>query len=142
LHYGLETFESLKAYKSANGKILLFRPELNAERMTNSCQRLCLQPVPKEIFLESLTRLIRIDKDWVPASNNSVLYIRAFVFSSDLKIGISIPLKLQFVIAMAPVLCKSKLEESSPVKVLVVENGSRSSLGYTGNINCGGNIGS
>ena len=66
LHYGLETFEGMKAYRTADDRIQLFRPEMNAKRMIKSNERLCLAEVPEDMFVEAVKALVSVEKDWVP----------------------------------------------------------------------------
>jgi branched-chain amino acid aminotransferase len=66
LHYAQEVFEGLKAYKAADGRILLFRPEQNARRLNRSAAKLCMPELPEEIFLNALQELILLDQDWIP----------------------------------------------------------------------------
>ena len=68
LHYAQETFEGLKAYRTAEGKIQLFRPEMNARRMINSNRRLCMPPFPEDMFIEAVKAIVTVDADWVPSA--------------------------------------------------------------------------
>ena len=67
LHYAQETFEGLKAYRRADGQIQLFRPEMNARRMINSNERLCMATIPEELFIEAVEALVNVERDWVPS---------------------------------------------------------------------------
>ena len=89
LHYGSEIFEGLKAYRRADGGIQLFRPEMNARRMMNSAERLCLPQLPEEDFLQMVTELVRLEADWVPHSEGTSLYIRPFMFGNDETLGVT-----------------------------------------------------
>ena len=64
LHYAQETFEGLKAYRRADGEIQLFRPEMNARRMINSNERLCMATIPEDMFIEAINALVKVEKDW------------------------------------------------------------------------------
>ena len=64
LHYAQETFEGMKAYRTAEGKIQLFRPEMNAKRMINSNARLCMPEVPEDMFVEAVKALVKVEEDW------------------------------------------------------------------------------
>ena len=72
LHYAQETFEGLKAYRTEDGRILLFRPEMNARRLIQSNQRLCMPEIPEALFLECLEALLRVERDWVPIAPSSL----------------------------------------------------------------------
>ena len=76
LHYAQEIFEGLKAYKWADGTIALFRPEMNARRFNLSADRLCMPDVPEELFLKGVEELVRLERDWIPTSAGTSLYIR------------------------------------------------------------------
>lgn len=64
LHYAQETFEGLKAYRRADGQIQLFRPEMNARRMINSNERLCMATIPEDMFIEAVNALVKAEEDW------------------------------------------------------------------------------
>ena len=78
-HYGQELFEGLKAYPTDDGRVLLFRPEKNAERMIASCQRMCMAALPVEDFLKCVETLVNADRDWIPTQPGTSLYLRPFV---------------------------------------------------------------
>ena len=88
LHYAQTIFEGLKAYRHADSSIWTFRPEANAERMQRSARRLALPELPTDIFIESLKQLIALDKDWVPGSDETSLYLRPFMFGSEVFLGV------------------------------------------------------
>ena len=81
LHYGQAVFEGQKAYRQADGSIAIFRPERNWERLNKSGERMLIPAVPKEIFIEGLSELIRLDAEWVPRGENTALYLRPFLRS-------------------------------------------------------------
>ena len=98
LHYGQTIFEGLKAYKNEEGKILIFRPDKNAERFNKSAERMCMPTFPEEYFTQSITELLKIDARWVPSVENSSLYIRPLMFAIDPYIGIKPADKYIFII--------------------------------------------
>src|SRR5699024_901354 len=65
-HYAQEIFEGMKAYRTAEGKIQLFRPDCNAKRMNDSADRLCIPNIPEEDFIQAVKALVEVDADWVP----------------------------------------------------------------------------
>ena len=83
LHYAQSIFEGLKAFKNKEGDILAFRPESNAQRMIRSAKRMCMPPVPQELFLGAIDELVKLDRDWVPDHEGTSLYIRPFQFATD-----------------------------------------------------------
>ena len=88
LHYAQETFEGMKAYRTAEGKIQLFRPEMNAKRMINSNARLCMPEFPVDMFVEAVEALVKVEADWVPSEPNTSLYIRPFMFATEAALGV------------------------------------------------------
>ena len=103
LHYGQAFFEGLKAYKHADGKISVFRPEKNAERFNLSAQRLCMPELPADIFLQSISALVNLDRDWVPGKENHTLYIRPFMFATDPFLGVSPSSSYKYIVLTGPV---------------------------------------
>ncbi|XP_053908401.1 branched-chain-amino-acid aminotransferase, mitochondrial-like isoform X2 [Cuculus canorus] len=86
LHYGIQLFEGMKAYRGADDKIRLFRPQLNMERMTRSAARVCLPPFDEGELLECIRELLRLEQDWVPRSETASLYIRpTYVGTEELR---------------------------------------------------------
>ena len=88
LHYAQETFEGLKAYRTAEGKVQLFRPEMNARRMIKSNERLCMPAFPEDMFVEAVKELVRVQEDWVPSEPDTSLYIRPFMFATEYSLGV------------------------------------------------------
>ena len=82
-HYAQEIFEGMKAYRTADNTIQLFRPDCNAKRFQDSADRLCMPPIPVEDFIQAVDTLVDIDRDWVPHSDGASLYIRPFAFATD-----------------------------------------------------------
>ncbi|HAC23321.1 MAG TPA: branched chain amino acid aminotransferase, partial [Cytophagales bacterium] len=80
IHYGQAIFEGMKAFRGGSGEINLFRPLDNWKRLNISAQRMCLAQVPEEIFMDGLTALITLDRQWVPSTPGGSLYIRPFLF--------------------------------------------------------------
>jgi branched-chain amino acid aminotransferase len=80
IHYGQSIFEGLKAYRSPAGEALVFRPHDNLKRMNSSAERMCMPSLPEDLFMDSLAELIALDREWIPSSEGSSLYIRPFFF--------------------------------------------------------------
>ena len=139
-HYGAEVFEGLKAYRRKDGKVQLFRPWDNMERMKNSAIRLGLPVVPPEDALEAVKALVKIDERFVPSEPGTSLYIRPFLFSNDPKLGLHGVHDAMFVIILSPVgsYFASGLK---PVKIMVETEDVRAVRGGTGEAKCGGNYG-
>ena len=114
LHYAQETFEGLKAYRTKDDRILLFRPEMNARLFANSNKRLCMPEVSEEDFVEAVTRLVDYEKDWVPAAEGTSLYIRPFMFATEAAVGVHPASSYKFVIILSPDLCRRRIRACDP----------------------------
>lgn len=103
LHYGQSIFEGMKAYRGVDGKIRLFRPEKNMERLNLSCNRISLPELDEGFALSCLEKLVEVEKDWIPHSDGTSLYIRPFVFGVDPKIGVHPSDHVLFMVILSPV---------------------------------------
>ena len=103
LHYGQALFEGMKAFRQENGKITLFRPDYNWKRMNNGAQRLCMPKIDKDIFLESIKELIRVDADWVPEEPNCSLYVRPTLIGTEAFLGVRPSDEYLFFVILSPV---------------------------------------
>lgn len=137
LHYGQSIFEGMKAYPAANGDTLVFRPEANLDRLNRSADRMCMPHVPQDLFMDSLSALLDIDRAWIPTIPGGSLYIRPFLFSADEYIGIRPSQDFTFMIILCPV----GAYYSAPVKVLIETHYTRAVAGGTGYAKAGGNYG-
>jgi branched-chain amino acid aminotransferase len=137
IHYGQSIFEGMKAYTGPSGEILLFRPLDNWKRLNISAERMCLAQVPEELFVEGLTTLVNLDRQWIPNLEGSSLYIRPFLFSADEYIGIRPSQDFTFMIILSPV----GPYYSAPVKVKIETHYTRAVAGGTGFAKAGGNYG-
>lgn len=102
IHYGQSIFEGIKAYRSEDGTVNIFRPQDNFERFNISAKRMGMVEVPEEIFMDGLKTLVNLDQAWVPSPNGTSLYLRPFLFASDEFIGIRPPSKFRFMIILTP----------------------------------------
>lgn len=133
LHYGQATFEGLKAYKTADNHIQLFRPYDNMKRMNISNDRLCIPQLDVDFAVEAIKKLVDIDQDWIPQAEGTSLYIRPFVFAADPYLGVRPSYKYYFMVIMSPVGAYYP-EGINPVKIYVEENYVRAvkgGLGFT-----------
>lgn len=131
LHYGQEVFEGLKAYRTADGKVQLFRPEENFKRMNMSNERMVIPKINEEDALYALKTLVEIEKDWVPHTNGASLYIRPFIISTDPFVGVKPADHYMFIIILSP----SGAYYSTglnPVKIYVEKKYVRAVRGGTG----------
>jgi len=136
-HYGQAIFEGMKAFKNTHGDAYLFRPEANIERFNKSAERMCMPAIPKEIFLEGLSQLINLDRDWIPVKEDSSLYIRPFMIATDEYIGVKASDSYKFMIITSPV----GAYYSEPVKVKIETHFTRATEGGTGFVKSAGNYG-
>ena len=137
IHYGQSIFEGLKAHKSENGEALVFRPQDNWARMNVSAKRMCLATIPEELFMDGMDTLLTLDRQWIPTTPGSSLYIRPFLFSSDEYIGIRPSENFTFMIITCPV----GAYYATPVKVRIETHYTRAAEGGTGYAKAGGNYG-
>lgn len=138
LHYAQETFEGLKAYRAEDGRILLFRPEMNARRFANSNRRLCMPVMSEEMFVEAVSTLVSYEKDWVPTAPGTSLYIRPLLFATEPTLGVHPSQAYKFMILLSPVGAYYP-EGVNPVKIYVEDEYVRATKGGTGFTKCGGN---
>lgn len=101
-HYGQEMFEGLKAYRGKDGNPRLFRPDMNAKRANNSNKRLCIPQISEEDFVQAVTELVSVDRDWIPSAEGTSLYIRPFVIATDEFLGVAPSKTYLFIIILAP----------------------------------------
>ena len=137
-HYAQEIFEGLKAYRTAEGRIQLFRPDCNGQRMNDSADRLCIPNIPVEDFIQAVKALVDIDRDWVPHLDGSSYYIRPFIFANDVGLGVHASKHYIFCIIGAPS-GAYYAEGLDPVRIYVEDEYIRAAPGLTGFTKCGGN---
>lgn len=137
-HYGQEMFEGLKAYKGADGKARLFRPDMNAKRANNSNKRLCIPEIPEEDFVEAVKAVVKVDEDWIPTQEGTSLYIRPFVIATDDFLGVAPSQTYKFIIILAP---SGAYYESglAPVGIWIEDEYVRAVRGGMGFAKTGGN---
>ena len=138
LHYAEEIFEGLKAYRTADGTIQLFRVKDNIERMNNSAERMCLPTIPEELALAGITELVKMEKDWVPSEKDTSLYIRPFMIGLDAALGVHASHHCQYIVIACPVGAYYP-EGLNPVKIYVEDQDVRAVKGGTGMAKTGGN---
>ena len=135
LHYGQSIFEGMKAYRNEDGKILVFRADANWRRLNESAERMCMPELPEEIFMEGLTQLIDLDRDWVPTAKGASLYVRPYMFAMDDYIGVRPSDTYKFIILTCPV----GNYYNKPVSVKVETTFTRATEGGTGAAKTAGN---
>lgn len=137
-HYAQEMFEGLKAYKTPDGKIQLFRPDKNIERMNNTNDRLCIPRINPEDALQAICSIVDYEREWVPEKKGTSLYIRPFIISTDAHLGVHIAHNYMFIIILSPV-GSYYPQGINPVKIYIESEYVRAVKGGTGRVKAGGN---
>lgn len=138
LHYGQQCFEGLKAYRCKDGSINLFRPDQNAERMQNTCERLLMPQVPTELFIRACKEVVKANEKWVaPYGTGATLYLRPFVIGVGENIGVRPAPEYLFCVFCCPVGAYFK-GGMKPSNFLVTDY-DRAAPHGTGGVKVGGN---
>ena len=137
-HYGQTMFEGMKAYKTDDGRTVLFRPQKNIERANNSNKRLCIPEIPEEDFLQAIMELVKIDEEWIPTKKGSSLYIRPFIIATEPTLNVKPASQYKFMIILSPVGAYYK-EGLNPVKIWIEDEYVRAVRGGIGEAKTGGN---
>jgi branched-chain amino acid aminotransferase len=135
LQYGLAVFEGLKAFRTVDDRVVLFRPEENARRLRASCRRLALPELPEALVLDGLKQLVARDRGWVPDADAGSLYIRPIVFATDEDIRVRPAASCLFVVFTCPV----GPYYAEPLRLLATTRYVRAFPGGTGDVKPGGN---
>lgn len=140
-HYAQEMFEGMKAYLTPEGKVQLFRPMKNIERMQNTNRRLCIPSIPEEDVLQAISETVLFDRDWIPKNVGTSLYIRPFIIATDPMLGVHPSHTYIFCIILSPV-GAYYAEGINPVKIFIEREYVRAVKGGTGYAKVGGNYAS
>jgi branched-chain amino acid aminotransferase len=138
LHYGQLIFEGLKAYNFPDGSIATFRPEMNALRFARSARRLAMPELPTETFIDSLRALVDVDRSWVPDGADSSLYIRPFMMSTEVGLGVRPSDAYSYLVIASPAGAYFP-RGVQPVNVWLSTEYVRAAPGGTGEAKCAGN---
>jgi branched-chain amino acid aminotransferase len=138
LHYAQSIFEGLKAYRQPDGSVATFRPEANAERFQASARRLAMPELPVETFIAACDALVSQDKAWVPSEGEQSLYLRPFMFATEVGLGVR-PANEYLFIAIASPAGAYFPGGVKPVSVWLSEEYVRAAPGGTGAAKCAGN---
>jgi branched-chain amino acid aminotransferase len=141
LHYAQEIFEGLKAYRTGDGGVTLFRADANARRFRTSARRMAMAELPERVFLDSLKELIEIDQEWVPEGPEGTLYLRPFMYANEVFLGVKPSSEYLYVVIASPVGAYFK-GGLAPVAVWISSEYTRAAPGGTGAAKCGGNYAS
>ena len=138
LHYAQEIFEGLKAYRLPDGALALFRPEANAARFNRSAARLAMPALPEDLFLASIRNLVLTDRDWFPDIDGGALYLRPFMFASEVFLGVKPAAEYLYLVIASPSGNYWK-GGARAISIWVSEDYTRAAPGGTGAAKCGGN---
>ncbi|GAA1750331.1 branched-chain amino acid aminotransferase [Luedemannella helvata] len=138
LHYAQEIFEGLKAYRSADGGVTTFRADANARRFRESATRMAMPHLSDDLFLGSIRELVQVDRDWVPTDPEGSLYLRPFMFASEVFLGVRPALEYLYCLIASPV-GSYFAGGVKPATMWVSTEYTRAAPGGTGAAKCGGN---
>ena len=138
LHYAQAIFEGLKAYNQPDGSNATFRPDQNAARFARSATRLAIPPLPAETFVDSLAALLEVDRKWVPTGEDAALYLRPFIISTEVGLGVRPSNQYAYLLIASPagLYFPNGLK---PVSVWLSTEYTRAAVGGTGAAKCAGN---
>ena len=137
-HYAQEMFEGLKAYRAKDGRVLLFRPDMNAKRTTTTNERLCIPHLDEEVMLDAIKAVVAVDSDWIPEKPGTSLYIRPFIIADDPFLGVTPASHFLFMIILSPV-GPYYVKGLFPTKIFVEDEYVRAAPGGTGSAKIGAN---
>ncbi|HST36380.1 MAG TPA: branched-chain amino acid aminotransferase [Allosphingosinicella sp.] len=138
LHYAQEIFEGLKAYRRPDGGAALFRPDANARRFNRSARRMAMPDLPEEMFRESVRALVRADRAWIPDFEDGALYLRPFMFASEVFLGMRPASRFLYIVMASSV--GSYFKGGNPsISLWATREYTRAGPGGTGAAKCGGN---
>ncbi|CAB4870943.1 MAG: branched-chain amino acid aminotransferase [Actinobacteria bacterium] len=138
MHYGQAIFEGLKAYRHADGMVKTFRPLRNASRFASSARRLAMAELPEELFLGSIEALVRQDSAWVPEGQEKSLYLRPFMISTEIGLGVRPANAYEYLLIASPAGAYFP-QGVKPVSVWLSDDYVRAAPGGTGEAKCAGN---
>ncbi|WP_158894974.1 branched-chain amino acid aminotransferase [Amycolatopsis anabasis] len=139
LHYAQAIFEGLKAYRQPDGSIAAFRPDANAARFRRSAARMAIPELPEELFVSSLHELIAVDERWVPTTPGETLYLRPFIISTEVGLGVNRPANSYLYSLIASPAGSYFAGGVKPVSVWLSTEYVRAAPGGTGFAKCAGN---
>ena len=142
-HYGQEMFEGMKAYRTNDDRILLFRPFMNAERARKSNERMCMPDFEADMFVDAIKALVDLERGWIPKKPGTSLYIRPFIIADDPFLGVHAANHYIFVIICSPVGAYYSTPGGglAPTSIYVEDEYVRAAVGGVGFAKVGGNYG-
>jgi len=142
-HYGQEMFEGMKAYRTPDGRVQLFRPYMNAERTRKTNERMCMPDMDPELFVSAVKAIVDVERDWIPEKEGTSLYLRPFIIASEAFLGVQASNQYMFMIICSPVGPYFDIPGGgiAPTKIYVEEELIRAARGGVGFAKVGGNYG-
>jgi branched-chain amino acid aminotransferase len=140
-HYGQALFEGMKAFRQKGNQVVFFRPEFNYHRMVEGAERMCLEAPPKELFMQGMHELVKVDQRWIPSEPNTALYIRPTLIGTESFLGVRPSHETMFFILLSPV-GSYYAEGSKPIKIWTEEKYLRAAPGGLGAVKAGANYAS
>lgn len=137
-HYGQALFEGMKAFRQNDGRVVFFRPEFNHQRLADGAARMCLEAPPKELFMEGMKELVKVDERWIPKEANTSLYIRPTLIGTEAFLGVRPSQETTFFILLSPV-GSYYSEGTKPIKIWTEEKYLRAAPGGLGAVKAGAN---
>ena len=136
-HYGQAIFEGMKAFRTENDSIHIFRPDKHYERFARTAERMCMPVVSADLFYEGLRRLVELEQNWVLGQPGSALYLRPFQIATDTMLSVKTSDSYKFAVVCLP----AGAYFARPVRVKVEREYTRAAKGGTGSTKCAGNYG-
>ena len=138
LHYGQTVFEGMKAFRTVDGNISIFRLAKHQQRFNHSLQRMCMPELSREMFDESVCELVSLEQEWLKRGGADVsMYIRPFMFATELRFGVKASEEFKYIVFTGAV----GEYFAAPLRLKVEDSFVRASKGGTGTAKCGGNYG-
>ncbi|MCP5154525.1 MAG: branched-chain amino acid aminotransferase [Ectothiorhodospiraceae bacterium] len=138
LQYAQSVFEGLKAFRGVDGKVRVFRPDMNLARMRTSCERICIPPPDEAMFMGAIEHLVALDQAFIPSKRGQALYIRPIVFSDEGHLEVRPSTRYRFLVMTGPV--RAYFDASmAAVALKVEERQTRAAPGGVGFAKTGGN---
>jgi branched-chain amino acid aminotransferase len=138
LHYGQEIFDGLKAFRGADGKVRIFRLDRHAARFAAGAERLCMPPVAPELMTQAVVEFVRLERDWIPRSPGTALYLRPTLIATEPFLGVRPSLEYLFFLIASPVGAYYS-EGFGPVGIRIEDKYVRAAAGGLGAIKAAAN---
>ena len=143
LHYAQMMFEGMKAYRTPDGGVQIFRPDMNIKRMASTNERMCIPELPGDLFLAAVKAVIEADRDWIPSAPGTAMYIRPFIFGDEVSFSVLPAKHYKFMIILSPTGSYYAANDGglATTRIYVQDKYIRAAHGGTGYAKVGGNYG-